>query len=269
MDLIAYIILGVIQGIFEWLPISSQGIAVVVLTNTFKVSAQTAIDMSIFLHLGTAIAAIIYFWQDIKELLVKTKYSDVLKFNKNRKFDYSTNISRFIFVSLFFTLLIGVPVYFLVRHSVTAYKINALTIAIGALLIVTGLLQIKINKAKEIMPEFKRNDAFIAGVAQGFSVIPGISRSGITTSVLLFQGHNPQNALKYSFLISIPAILIAAIGLIILNGFTFNPLILVSVAFAFAFGYLTIDILMKIAKKLDFSYFCFILGIAYILIGLL
>ena len=66
MDLIAYILLGVIQGIFEWLPVSSQGISVVVLMNMFNVAPQLAIDMSIFLHLGTVIAALVYFGKTIK-----------------------------------------------------------------------------------------------------------------------------------------------------------------------------------------------------------
>jgi len=269
MDLIAYILLGVIQGIFEWLPVSSQGISIVVLMNIFKVSPQLAIDMSIFLHIGTLIAAIVYFWSDIKELFTKTKYNDLLRFKKNLRFDYTTQVSRFILISVFFTLLIGVPIYFLAKQNINTYHVAILTIAIGVFLIITGLLQVKINKAKEVTPSFAKNEAFLVGGAQGLSVIPGISRSGITTSVLLFQGHNPEIAFKYSFLISIPTILIAEIGLLILNGFTFSPLILVSIAFAFIFGYLTIDILMKIARKIDFSYFCFILGLAYILIGLL
>ncbi|MFA7709371.1 MAG: undecaprenyl-diphosphate phosphatase [archaeon] len=269
MDLIAYILLGVIQGIFEWLPISSQGISVVILTNMFNVAAQTAIDMSIFLHIGTLLAAILYFWKDIKELIIKTKYNDILRFNKNLRFDYTTNISRFILISVFFTLLIGVPIYFLVKHNINAYQVSVLTVVIGIFLLITGLLQVKINKAKETIPKFSNSDAFFVGGAQGLSVIPGISRSGITTSMLLFQGHNPENAFKYSFLISIPTILIAECGILILNGFTFSPLILVSIVFAFIFGYLTIDILMKISKHIDFTYFCFILGIAYILIGLL
>lgn len=269
MDLIAYILLGVIQGIFEWLPVSSQGISVVVLMNMFNVAPQLAIDMSIFLHLGTVIAALVYFWKDIKELFTKTNYSDLLKFNKNLKFDNTTQVSRFILVSVFFTLLIGVPIYFLVKQNVTAEMVGILTIAIGVLLIITGLLQVKIAKAKKAIPKFTAKDAFWVGSAQGLSVIPGVSRSGMTTSVLLFRGNNPETAFKYSFLLSIPTILIAEIGLLVINGFVFSPMILVSVAMAFIFGYLTIGMLMKIAKKLEFSYFCFVLGIAYILIGIL
>jgi undecaprenyl-diphosphatase len=269
MDLIAYILLGVIQGIFEWLPVSSQGISVVILMNMFKVSPQLAIDMSIFLHIGTLLAAIVYFKKDIKELFTKTNYSDLLKLNKNLKFDHTTSVSRFILISVFFTLLVGVPIYFLVKQNVTAEMIGVLTVAIGVLLIITGLLQVKINKAREAIPKFTFKEAFFVGGAQGLSVVPGVSRSGITTSMFLLLGHNPEIAFKYSFLISIPTILIAEIGLLLINGFIFSPLILVSIAMAFIFGYITIDILMKIARKIEFSYFCFILGIAYILIGIL
>lgn len=268
MDLIAYILLGVIQGIFEWLPVSSQGISVVVLMNMFNVAPKLAIDMSIFLHLGTVLAALVYFWKDIKEMFTKTNYSNLLKFKKNLKFDNTTQVSRFLLVSVFFTLLVGVPIYFLVGKYVTAQMVAALTIAIGVLLIITSLLQVKINKAKSKLPKLTNKDAFWVGGAQGLSAIPGVSRSGVTTSVLLFRGHNPEVAFKYSFLLSIPTILIAEVGLLVINGFVFDPMILVSVAMAFIFGYLTIGMLMKIAKKLEFSYFCLILGIAYILIGL-
>jgi undecaprenyl-diphosphatase len=269
MEIIEFIIIGILQGIFEWLPISSQGISVVVLTNFFKVSAQSALDRSIFLHLGTLLAAFVYFFEDIKELFFKTKINDLFNFRKNIKFDYATSSSRFILISVFFTVLLGVPIYFLIRDSVTAIQVSTLTIAIGVLLLLTGVMQIKIKQAEKLIPNLKASNAFFVGLAQSFSAIPGVSRSGITTSTMLFQGFNPSNAFKYSFLISIPTILIAEIGILMITGFTFNPLILISVLFAFIFGYITIGILMKIVKKLDFSYVCFILGIAYILIGII
>jgi len=268
MDILDFILLGILQGIFEWLPVSSQGISVVVLMNFFKISAQKAIDMSIFLHFGTLLAAFVYFFDDIKDLFSKTKIKDLFNFKKNIKFDYATSSSRFILLAVFFTVLLGVPFYFLLRNSVTAFQITTITFAIGILLILTGVMQIKIKQAEKLMPNLKTSNAFFVGIAQGFSVIPGISRSGITTSIMLFQGFSPANAFKYSFLISIPTILIATLGILLITGFTFSPLILISVLFAFIFGYITIGLLMKIAHKLDFSYFCFILGIAYILIAI-
>jgi len=269
MEIIEFIIIGILQGIFEWLPVSSQGISVVVLTNFFKVSVQKALDMSIFLHFGTLLAAFVYFFEDIKDLFSKTKVKDLFNFKKNIKFDYATSSSRFIIISVFFTVLIGTPIYFLLRKSITAFQVTTLTIAIGVLLIITGVMQIKIKQAEKLIPNLKTSNAFFVGIAQGFSAVPGISRSGITTSTMLFQGFNPTNAFKYSFLISIPTILIAELGILLITGFSFNPLILVSILFAFIFGYITIGILMKIAQKLDFSYFCFILGITYILIALI
>ena len=269
MEIVEFIIIGILQGIFEWLPVSSQGISVVVLTNFFKVSAQNALDMSVFLHFGTLLAAFVYFFEDIKELFYKTKLKNLFNFKKNIRFDYATSSSRFILFAVFFTTLLGTPIYFLLRNSITAVQITTLTLAIGVLLILTGVMQIKIKQAESLVPNLKISNAFFVGLAQGFSAIPGISRSGITTSTMLFQGFSPTNAFKYSFLISIPTILIAELGILLITGFTFNPLILVSVLFAFIFGYITIGMLMKIAQKLDFSYFCFVLGIAYILIALI
>ncbi len=269
MGIVEYIILGILQGIFEWLPISSQGVSVVVLTNIFKQLPQEALDISIFLHLGTVLAAFVYFFSDIKDLFKKSKLKDVLDFRKKAKNDYATSSLRFIIVSVFFTVLIGTPIYFILRENITAFQVSILTLAIGVLLLVTGVLQVKIKASEKPVPDLKTKNAFLVGLAQGFSVVPGISRSGMTTSVMLFEGFSPVNAFKYSFLISIPTVLIAELGLLIVAGASFSPLILVSVLFAFVSGYITIHLLMQIAKKIDFSYFCFIFGIAYILIALI
>lgn len=267
MDVLDFVLIGILQGIFEWLPVSSQGILVVVLTNLFKTTADVALDMSIFLHFGTLLAAFVYFYEDIINLFTKIKITNLFK--KDIKFDNSTASLQFILFSVFITVLIGTPLYFLLRKSISVFHITTLTIAIGVLLILTGIMQIKFKHTQKLSEKLNLKNSFLVGLFQGFSVFPGVSRSGITTSVMLFQGFSPENAFKYSFLISIPTILIAELGILFTQGFSFNPLIIVSVLFAFVFGYITIGLLMKMAKKLDFSYFCFVLGIAYIIIALI
>jgi undecaprenyl-diphosphatase len=95
---------------------------------------------------------------------------------------------------------------------------------------------------------------------QGFSVIPGLSRSGITLFGLLNRGFDQEKALETSFLLSVPVVL-AANAYLALNGFQFRPEYLVSVAVAFVAGILSMHFLLALARKIDFSWFCWFFGV--------
>ena len=101
----------------------------------------------------------------------------------------------------------------------------------------------------------------IAGAAQGFTIFPGISRSGITVAALLFRKFEQEDALKISFLMSIPAVIGA--NILDMGGVeSFDPLVLLAgIVSAFVTGYLTIDILMRFARSVRFDVFCIVFGI--------
>ncbi|MCK4714313.1 MAG: undecaprenyl-diphosphate phosphatase, partial [Candidatus Aenigmarchaeota archaeon] len=108
-------------------------------------------------------------------------------------------------------------------------------------------------------------DAIITGAVQAFAVFPGLSRSGLTTSALLLRKHDPEYALKLSFLMSIPAVLIAEIGLFVTQKVVFDIFSLVAIAVSFLLGLLTLGSLLKIAERVNFGYFCMFLGLISLL----
>ncbi|VVB75233.1 Undecaprenyl-diphosphatase [Candidatus Tiddalikarchaeum anstoanum] len=241
---------GIIQGIAEWLPISSQGIISLILLNS-GYSLQQSVDIAFFLHSGTLLAMIMYFWSDVKRVL-------------NPKTGQDVHLLSFLIWSTLFSLITGLPFYFLIG-SLEVFSNNGPKI-IGTLLILMGVMH---SSRKEIGSRNEnsigRFDGLTTGLLQGFSVLPGVSRSGVTTLALLLRGFNIDSALKYSFLAGIPVIL----GLQIvefIKGFYFDPIYLLSAAAAFIVGRITIGYFFKIAKKLNFTVICIILGILSILL---
>lgn len=275
MDILAYIFLGVLQGIFEWLPISSQGSLMVILHQFLNVPTQLSFNYSIFLHLGTVLSAIVYFRKEVFKIF---NFNNLFYFFKFKNLNFN-NLDKekklpkkqflFFSIALIFTFLVSGLIYiFFIKKYLFLSKYIIFLIAL--LLIVTGFLQI-FNKKRKYIKEKSVNklnfkNSIILGLSQGFCVLPGISRSAITTSTLLIQKFNVEDAFKYSFILSIPTIIIGEVGLLILEGASFNILILLSIFTAFIVGYLTIHLLLTLAKKIDFSYICFIIAFIYILV---
>jgi len=132
---------------------------------------------------------------------------------------------------------------------------------LAILLLITGLIQFMKKKVSD--GALTTKNAIFTGLGQGFSVLPGVSRSGTTTSVLLFRGFKPEEAFRISFLMSIPAVFLADVAYGIFKGFIFDEFALLALLIAFVIGLLSMDILIKLAKKINFAYFCFALAIIY------
>lgn len=258
MDLIQAVILGILQGITEWLPISSSGQVVLSLIEFLDVNAEAAFALAIALHIGTMLAVVVKYRNDIWDII--------------RRLSWKDNLTRFIVVSTFFTGIIGIPVYFLLK-SIFVYGEFANGL-IGILLIITGIilyLSKKLRLGSMDVNSLTYREMAVAGAAQGVSILPGISRSGTTIAAMLLMGIRQDIALKLSFLMSIPAV----IGALILDFSDFVSSdfgiteMLAGITAAFIFGYLTMDILVKIAHKIRFDIFCMIFGIIAILAFLL
>ncbi len=268
--MIEYIIIAILQGLFEWLPISSSGQVMIFSTTLFNISPEEAFSLAIFLHLGTALAVIFKFRVDFikifKSIVPKVNNIDEIDIKKRNWLIYAT----------IGTAITAIPLYFLFKILIitrfTAFQGDIITLIISGLLIVTGLILLKVKKAfgdnviTDISKDQIKKDSFISGLVQGVSILPGISRSGVTVSTIIYEKYNQENALKLSFLMSVPVVF-ASIGVDIIfgEGSVFGTLDILTIflitLISFIVGYFSIEILLKIANKIEFGYFCVLYGI--------
>ncbi len=261
-SIVQNLILGAIQGITEWLPISSKTINTLISFRFFGMPVDEAIRSSIWLHTGSLVAAIIYFRKDILEMIRRLpSYAKRLASGDLAGCDRQIT---FLIVTTLLAGAIGGPlmVIGLARIGVPAQYVM---LAVGVLLIVTGLVQ----KFASLSPGTRRStstkDAVLVGAVQGLSVIPGLSRSGLTVSTLLFRGYSTQYAIRMSFLMSIPFVLGGEIGLGLLGGTSYNASAIAGAFAALVFGIVTIGVLLKIAVRFHFWKFCIVLGLLSLL----
>jgi|SRR3989344_398053 len=253
------IVLGTIQGITEWLPISSEAAIILVKTRFFPNGEGLAdlIGLAVFLHLGTFLAAAWYFRDDVI-MLAKSLFLPHKLFQREERF----LILRFLIVSTFISGILG---YFLIEMVVPRAEehielgAKAVTLGIGILLVITGffLLQAKGKKGQRGVIHLRDRDGVLLGFVQGFTALPGFSRSGLTISTLLLRKFEEISALRLSFLMSLPAVLG---GNILLNarGFEITIVGVFGLIFSFLFGMLTMHLLFKVAKKVNFGWFVLI-----------
>lgn len=254
-------ILGTVQGIAEWLPVSSEAMIAIVKTNFFNASSLIdLVQLALFLHLGTFLAALIYFRKDVLRL-IKTLF----KYKEAEQEDKS--ILVFLIISTIITGVIAMFIRGILENTEGEFiSTTFVNVLVGAMLLITGLLQIHSRKSGRAGLELrgeediKTKDSVFLGIAQGFAVIPGLSRSGLTVALLLLQRFKEESALRLSFLMSIPVVFG---GNIILqySGFEITGARVVGLIFAFIFGYITIDVLLKVARKINFGKFIIAFGI--------
>lgn len=251
--MIESIISGIVQGIAEWLPISSEGILVLLQVNFFNstLSFTSLINYALFLHLGTFLAALIYFRKEVAGLIKKE--------NKQERNFYIT--------ATVISGLIGLALLKALDYieETIVFGSKGIILLIGLALLITAFLQFK-NKGKnrhKDESDLKVTDSIVLGVLQGFSIIPGLSRSGLTISGLLLSKFSDTVALKISFIMSLPIVLA---GNIILNldKFVLSWENLIGLVFSFLFGILSIHLLLKLSKKINFAWFVLIFGLLVI-----
>ena len=261
MDALQALVLGALQGITEWLPISSSGQVMLSLVNFLQANPEAAFSLAIILHFGTLLAVVVKYRVELARLLLNLSWKDPLL--------------RFLIISTIVTGIVGIPLYFALKGLFSYAQGGLANGLVGALLIVTGIA-LYVSRGKLGSKEMKNVgwlETGIAGAAQGLAILPGISRSGVTVAAMLLAGIRQELALKLSFLMSIPAVLGAlaldyAAGDIASAGFGIWE-IAAGVLAAFVFGYLTIDILLGIARKVRFDLFCILFGLIALSVFLL
>ncbi len=250
MDLLQAILAGLVQGTIEWLPLSSQG-QIMALMIAMGESGSEALKAAIFLHFGTVFAAAYYFRKEVFELI---------------RFE-NKELGKFLLIALVASGVTGIPLYFVLDAFVSGFNPGIVLLLIGVLLIAMGLIQLKKKIVKKT--SLSNKNAFLLGLAQGFAVLPGVSRSGATTSALLFEGFEPERAFRLSFLLSIPSVLVADILFGLDKGFPAGPEFFIGVIIAAIVGFASISVLLRIAKKINFSKFCIGFGLLYALLAMI
>lgn len=254
------VVLGIVQGVTEWLPISSEAVITLLMTRIFDQGAITSVNSAIWLHTGTMMAAILYFRKDFWDI--------GMHFLKKREkaFDGSENAvtGKFLIASTLATGLVGGTIYFLGLEKAASYP-RLFSGLMAVALFVTGGLRLYSSEELKDFFDIDIQDSLLVGLLQGFSILPGISRSGITSFGFLFRDYRAQDAFHLSFLMSVPAVLAANVGLNLFSGFTVGPSMIVASAVSFVVGYLTIGSVLKIADRGEIAYICFILGLLALL----
>ncbi|MEM1582051.1 MAG: undecaprenyl-diphosphate phosphatase [Candidatus Bathyarchaeia archaeon] len=248
------ILLGVIQGLTEWLPISSTGhlrLAEILL------GLSLPLVFDIILHVGTLAVTVFFFRAELKKIL-----SDIIK--SNFKSEGGTILLRIIVGSIP-TAIIGIAITFFLEEIFRGVASLAVSFLISSFLIYISKLR---TQVKDIV-DYK--SAVIIGLAQGFSIIPGLSRSGLTISVALILGIKREEAFKFSFLLSIPAISGALIVMVCSQFTVFSSVnlewidLLIGVFIAMCLGYISLRILRRILHKFHvFAFYSLFLGLLLI-----
>lgn len=267
MDILQAIIIGFVQGLTEFLPVSSSAHLVFA---PYLLGTESSLEFDTLLHIGTVVAVIAYFWNDIIHMLKsfistladipRRKFREGLQEDKYKKLAWMViigtipaGLAGILFKDFFEGLFNNIP-------------------AVGVFLIITGILLYtsemvsRKTNDKSSLKEMTIKNSIIIGVAQAFAIAPGISRSGATISTGLFLGLERELAARFSFLLSIPAILGAALvqakDITSLFDITTGATIAGVIAAAIS-SYLAIKVMLKLISErslLVFAYYCWIVG---------
>jgi undecaprenyl-diphosphatase len=265
INIIQALILGMVQGLTEFLPISSSAHLVIV-PELLGVESSLAFDT--LLHVGTLIAVISYFRSDVIAM-IKAFFSSLADIPRGR---FKEEIRNDQFKRLAWLILVGTIPAGLMGILLKDFfeSLFSSVSAVGFFLLITGFILWGVERmprGEKKTKEISFTNSLIVGIAQGCAIAPGISRSGATIATSLYLGFDREMAARFSFLLSIPAILGAALiqlkdltaGFDISTGAFVGGLIS-----AMIFSYLAIKFLMGYIKKhslVIFAYYCWTVGI--------
>ncbi|MFX0172604.1 MAG: undecaprenyl-diphosphate phosphatase [Candidatus Hodarchaeota archaeon] len=272
VDIISGVLMAIFQGIIEWLPISSEGQLTLIFVNIYGMQELEAVTLAILLHIGTMLSVLWVFRADFLQII-------------HPKEENYPEIVNLLVVTTLGTAFTAIPLIVLFKAYWVTITQNLpfptdllFTFLIGLLLILTGLVLSKQpEQGTREIASITSKEALLVGMVQGIAVLPGISRSGMTLTLLLILGLTQQDALRTSFIISVPAVFGAIAFEFLLSGFSIQTqgLIVGSVVFPYwllvlniilcAFiGLLTMNALLRL-KDVPFDRFCIGFGIATIL----
>lgn len=285
MTILQAIFLGIIQGLTEFLPVSSSG-HLAIAQNIFEIDTGGSMLFDIVLHVGTLAAVFVAYRKDIVRMIREAICicidigANTKIWISNRKNDEAlrykriihNNYRKFVVLILVSTIPTGVIGY-AAKNLVEAA--SATLIVPGVCLLLTGVLLVVADfteDGKKIPRDVSYTNGFFIGIAQGISTLPGLSRSGTTITACLVSGFDKRFAVKYSFLMAVPAVLGASVLEIkdaVAEEITGNLVLccVIGAVVAGLVGYVCIKVMLSIVRKKKFKGFaiyCLVLGVAAI-----
>ena len=256
MEIINAIILGVIQGLTEFLPVSSSGhleIAKKILGQ--EIVAEKSLLMTVVLHFATALATLFVFKNEVISI---TK--GILLFDfKNDEFKFSLKIILSMIPAVFIGLIFNKEIEQLFSYGI---------FYIGIMLIITGILLLLADKSKPSNKNINYKDAILIGISQAIAIIPGISRSGATISTSVLLGIDKETSARFSFLMVVPLIFGKMFQDLFSGNIIYDDTIFTSLLAGFSTslitGFFACKLMITIVKKSKLKYFsiyCFLIGL--------
>ena len=276
MSVINAVILGLIQGIAEFLPISSSGHLSIV-NNLFGLSTTEDghLFFDVLLHLGTLFSLCVVYWQDIRDMFYDVLAFFALGHTQGEK------PKRYPGARLFLMIVMGtIPLFLVLPVKDMLEGLYYKNVFIGVMLILTGCILYTADKmlqGKKTEKNMSVLDAVIIGICQAVAVIPGLSRSGTTITAGLATGLRRDFAVKFAFLLSLPAVLganILSFAKALRNGIDLSllPAYLIGTVVAILSGIASISLLKLIADKGKFggfAYYCWVVGVLSIILTII
>lgn len=255
MTYLEAIILGIVQGLTEFLPVSSSGhleLAKVLFGD--ESVPRESLTFTVVLHFATALSTLVIFRKEVLQII-----SGLFRFKKNEEFDFSVKI----IISMIPAVFIGM----MFEKELEAF-FNGNVLLVGFMLLITGLLLFLADKAKKTDKGVSFPNALIIGISQAIAMLPGISRSGATISTSVLLGVDRTKAARFSFLMVVPLIFGKVAKDIMGGEISFSDeqfgIILAGFAASFISGLLACNwmiSLVKNSKLYYFSAYCFLVGV--------
>lgn len=278
MNVLSSIFLGLVQGVSEFLPISSSGHLALFQYFFGLVPPEESMFFDVLLHLGTLIAIFVYYWKDIVDLCKELVHLISCLFSKEKRQQLKRlpPNGRMILMIVIATL----PLFLVLPIKDKVEGLYGNTIFVGVALVVTGCLLFysdRMSRGKKGPKSATMLDALLVGVGQAVAVVPGLSRSGSTISAGMMRGFHRRFAVRFSFLLSIPAVLganILSIGDAVQQGIDVSqlPAYIVGTIVAAVSGFFAIRLVNRLADKGKFghfAYYCWGIGAAAVVASLI